>query len=257
MTSVPSAAGAPSETPVLPDLLNLCAAALGAADDLYREARVSVGALVKPEGRIDSVALDANQFAVHGFAWFATYVESLREMLGWARRLEDENRLAELETLILQAAFGEYLSQMTGGIAMSQVEVVRPADMGVGDGAITAFETPAVKALCAHGNTAAVRTRIAELITDGLDTGNFGDLGLDETLGMIRDQFHRFADEQVAPFAHDWHLKDDFIPMSVIDQMSELGVFGLTIPEEHGGLGLGKIAMCVVTEELSRGYIGV
>jgi (2S)-methylsuccinyl-CoA dehydrogenase len=39
--------------------------------------------------------------------------------------------------------------------------------------------------------------------------------------------------------------------------MSELGVFGLTIPEQYGGLGLGKIAMCVVTEELSRGYIGV
>ena len=45
--------------------------------------------------------------------------------------------------------------------------------------------------------------------------------------------------------------------MDIVNKMSELGVFGLTIPEEYGGLGLGKVAMCVVTEELSRGYIGV
>jgi (2S)-methylsuccinyl-CoA dehydrogenase len=244
-------------TPVVADLLDLCQAALGAADDLYQNARTAVAALVKSEGRIDPAAVDANQFAVHGFAWFATYVESLREMLGWARRLDGEGRLGELETLILQAAYGEYLSQMSGGIAMSQVEVVRPADMGVGAAALSSFRTPAVETLTAGGNTAEVRGRIAELVADGLDTGNFGDLGLDETLGMVRDQFRRFTEEQVAPFAHDWHLQNEFIPMTVIEQMSELGVFGLTIPEEHGGLGLGKTAMCVVTEELSRGYIGV
>ena len=44
---------------------------------------------------------------------------------------------------------------------------------------------------------------------------------------------------------------------TLIAQMSELGVFSLTLPEEYGGLGLGKEAMCVVSEELSRGYIGV
>ncbi|MFN6942603.1 MAG: acyl-CoA dehydrogenase family protein, partial [Parvibaculum sp.] len=69
--------------------------------------------------------------------------------------------------------------------------------------------------------------------------------------------FRRYAAEQVTPFAHEWHLKDDYIPMEVVKQMAELGVFGLTIPEEFGGLGLGKESMCVVSEELSRGYIGV
>jgi (2S)-methylsuccinyl-CoA dehydrogenase len=257
MTGALGAASDETATPVLANLLERCEVTLGAAEELYREARIAVGALVKLEGRVNPAAVDANQFAVHGFAWFATYVESLREMLGWARRLEGEGRLGELETLILQAAYGEYLSQMAGGIAMSQVEIVRPSDMGVSATAVSAFQTPAVEALTAGGNTAAVRGRIAELVTDGLDTGNFGDLGLDETLGMVRDQFRRFAEEQVTPFAHDWHLRNDFIPMDVIEQMSELGVFGLTVPEEHGGLGLGKTAMCVVTEELSRGYIGV
>ena len=74
---------------------------------------------------------------------------------------------------------------------------------------------------------------------------------------MIRDQFRRFVNEQVIEPAHKWHEADELIPMEIIEQVAEMGVFGLTIPEEFGGLGMGKTAMCVVTEELSRGYIGV
>jgi len=59
------------------------------------------------------------------------------------------------------------------------------------------------------------------------------------------------------PDAHEWHLKDQLIPIEIVQHMGELGVFGLTIPEAFGGSGLGKTAMCVVSEELSRGYIGV
>ena len=67
----------------------------------------------------------------------------------------------------------------------------------------------------------------------------------------------RFADAEVVPHAQDWHRANEYIPLEVVAGLSELGVFGLTIPEEYGGLGLGKVAMCVVSEELSRGYIGV
>jgi len=74
---------------------------------------------------------------------------------------------------------------------------------------------------------------------------------------MVRNQFRRFVDEKVTPHAHGWHERDELIPIEIVNEMSELGVFGLTIPEEFGGLGMGKTAMCVVTEELSRGYIGV
>ena len=131
---------------------------------------------------------------------------------------------------------------------------MRPGDFGL-DGA--ALDTPAVAKLIA-GNTPAVRGRIAELISDGLETGGFGALGLDdEALEEVRRQFRRFVDTEVAPHAHDWHLRDELIPLPVVQQMADLGVFGLTIPEEWGGLGMGKLAMCVVTEELSRGYIGV
>jgi (2S)-methylsuccinyl-CoA dehydrogenase len=239
---------------ILDNLLETTNAALGAAEDLLANARNGLSGRVTVDGRVDADKLEAEQFAAHGFAWMSTYVEGLRQMLGWAQRLDQNGKLGELENLMLQTAFGEYLSQLTGGIALSQVEVLRPADIGVSDEALHAFYTDDTTALIKNGNTNAVRMRIAEIIEDG----HFGDLGLDdEMLDMIRDQFHRFVEEQVTPYAHEWHLKDELIPMDVVDQMCELGVFGLTVPEENGGLGMGKTAMCVVTEELSRGYIGV
>ena len=109
----------------------------------------------------------------------------------------------------------------------------------------------------AEGKTPASMAAAASLLPDSLARATVEETGLDETMDMVRDQFRKFSNDKVVPFAHDWHLKDELIPMSVVDQMSELGVFGLTIPEEFGGLGLGKTSMCVVSEELSRGYIGV
>jgi len=92
---------------------------------------------------------------------------------------------------------------------------------------------------------------------DNQGRATFGASGLDDDLEMIRDQFRRFADAEVTPHAHGWHLCDELIPMKIIDKLAEMGVFGLTIPEEHGGFGLSKASMVVVSEELSRGYIGV
>ena len=237
------------------ELLGLCAEALTAADALLAAAKAAVGGRVTVDGKLDSGALDKDQFAAHGLAWLATYVEALRQMLAWARRLDATGALGELERLILAAAFGEYLWQMIGGIPLSQGETARPQDLGLGEREETAFFTPAVNALIRSGNTAATRTRIAALIADG---DRFGALGLDDdTLVMMREQFRRFVADRVQPFAHDWHLADDLIPDALVAEMAGLGVFGLTVPEAWGGLGLGKTAMCVITEELSRGYIGV
>jgi (2S)-methylsuccinyl-CoA dehydrogenase len=231
---------------ILPDLLSQCVEAEDAAGRHETAAREAVRALVAPQGKVDAKLLEREQFAAHGFAWIATYVAALRQMRRWA----EAGAGGELESLILQSAYGEYLAQLKGGIAISQVEIVRPGDFGL-DG--SALDTPSVARLIA-GNTPAVRGRIAELIADGLETGGFGALGLDdEALEEVRRQFRRFVDTEVAPHAHGWHLRDELIPLPVAD----LGVFGLTVPEEWGGLGMGKLAMCVVTEELSRGYIGV
>ncbi|MFC3231386.1 acyl-CoA dehydrogenase family protein [Marinibaculum pumilum] len=238
-------------------LFRRCHAALEAADALVeRLAATLADSLRGPDGRLDGAALDARQFAVHGYSWYATYLEALRQTLAWAERLSEEGSFGELEELILTIGFGEYLRQMAGGIAMTQVEIVRPEDLGLDRAAIAAFWTDDVAALAAASGPEA-RGRLAGLIEHGLDTGHFGAWGIDETLNMVRDQFRRFVEAKVTPHAHDWHLKDELIPIEVVQQMAELGVFGLTIPEEHGGLGMGKTAMCVVSEELSRGYIGV
>lgn len=244
-----------TDTPLIDGLVEMATRALPAAEQLYAETRQSVGQLVIKDGRVSGALVEQNQTAVHGLSWVATYVEGLRQMLAWAERLSEEDRLGELEQLMVQAAFGEYLSQLSGGISISQLEIVRPVDLGVSDDALHTFISDAdVQALMAQGNTEPVRARIAALIEDN----HFGAPGLsDETLDMVRDQFRRFAEEQVTPYAHNWHLKDELIPIEVVEQMAELGVFGLTVPEEFGGLGLGKMAMCVVTEELSRAYIGV
>ncbi len=239
---------------VISDLLATCEQAVKAADALAAAVRAAVASQVTRGGKVDSELLDSHEFIAHGYSWFATYVEALHEMVGWVKRLQEYGHYGELEALILQAAFGEYLAQLAGGIPMSQCEMVRPSDFGVLDKDITAFRTQAVDTLIQRGFAEPVRHRIAELISQG----NFGASGLeDRDLELVRDQFRRFVEDEVVPHAHDWHLKDELIPLSIVEKMAELGVFGLTVPEEYGGLGMGKTAMCVVTEELSRGYIGV
>ena len=201
--------------------------------------------------------MEKHQYACHGFSWLSTYVEALRQTLNWATALQKDGLFTELEELIVRIGFGEYLSQMIGGISMSQGEIVRAQDMWLDDSHLKTLHTPEITALIEGGNTPENRKKLALLIEHSIDTGAFGNLGLDEMYAMIRDQFRRFANEEVTPHAHEWHLQDDYIPMEIIDKMSEMGVFGLTIPEEYGGSGLGKTSMCIVSEELSRGYIGV
>jgi len=242
---------------LLPHLLGRCDEAVLAAEGLLANARASLRERLGTNGRIEAAALDREQRAAHGLAWFATYVEALRQMARWARALEHEKRLGDLERLILEAAFGEYLAQLAGGIPMSQNEIARAADLGLDDEDVSEFLTPVVRELIAAGTSPGIRAGIADLMAQHPASVFYGDPGLDDTMGMVREQFFRFAQDRIAPHAHQWHLKDELIPIEVISEMSALGVFGLTIPEEFGGAGLSKTAMCVVSEELSRGYIGV
>ncbi|NKB27875.1 MAG: acyl-CoA dehydrogenase [Rhodobacteraceae bacterium] len=237
---------------ILPDLLELTRAALKPLLDWQAQAIEAVQSRVCAEGRVDAAALDAHQCAAHALAWMATYVQALEQMQGWAERLGAEDRFAETESLIHQIAFGEYLSQIKGGIPISQGEVARLSDIGID----VALDDPAILTLCQRGNTQATRARLAALVADNAHA-TAGASGLDDEMEMIRDQFRRFVQERITPHAHDWHLTDTLIPSEIIAEMAELGVFGLTIPEDNGGFGLSKTAMCVVSEELSRGWIGV
>ncbi|TMV03701.1 acyl-CoA dehydrogenase [Ruegeria sediminis] len=242
---------------ILPDLLRLTGAAIAPVETVFTRARDSVRAMVTDEGRISGALIEANQTAAHGLSWLATYHQSLKQMQRWAEALEAQGKFGEMEQLLHQIAFGEYLHQIAGGIPMNQGEVVRLQDLGLGWDALSGFQCDEVQTLMSAANTQGARTRLVELMEAQSGATMFGASGLDEELEMIRDQFRRYAQEKVEPNAHDWHLKDELIPIEIIEELAEMGVFGLTIPEEFGGFGLSKASMCVVSEELSRGYIGV
>ena len=239
-------------TPLLSDLTALATAALPEVEALFVEAREALRARVTVGGKISAAAMEEHQFAAHSLSWLATYTESLRQLLAWSSRLSEQGSFGQMEALILQIGFGEYLAQISGGIPMSQTETARLSDLG-----LSWAPGAAALRLMAEGNTPAARAALVALMRDNHGRATFGATGLDEELEMIRDQFRRFADERVIPYAHDWHLKDELIPMEIIESLAEMGVFGLTIPEEFGGFGLSKASMVVVSEELSRGYIGV
>jgi (2S)-methylsuccinyl-CoA dehydrogenase len=207
--------------------------------------RAAVRPRVSKGGKIDRAAIDREQHLVHGLAWVATYAETLREVAGWARTLSGDGKFSETEALLAKLLVAEYSAQLAGGVPMTQVETIRPADFGV--------DAPPVRIAISQEE----RTKLAHIMRAAQGRATLENTGLDDDLDMIRDQFRKFADAEVVPFAHQWHLKDELIPLEILEHMGELGVFGLTIPEQFGGAGLGKTAMCVVSEELSRGYIGV
>ena len=242
---------------ILPNLLTLAAQAIPAADAVFDITKIKLQALVTTEGRVSNKLIEKNQTAAHGFAWLATYVESLRQMENWALNLQVSGKFGEVEQLILQITFGEYLCQMAGGIPMNQGEIFRLHDIGLSQEEISTMMVPAVSELMQSANSQSARLRLVTLMQEHEADTMLGASGLDDELEMIREQFRRYSIEKIEPYAHDWHLKDELIPMDVIDELAEMGVFGLTIPEEYGGYGLSKVSMCVVSEELSRGYIGV
>src|SRR6266852_1624131 len=219
--------------------------------DAVRAVRERVSVEAHTVGHI----FDREQRATHGLAWLATYVEAIRQLSANTERMHAGGGLGEIEELIVQIGVGEYLAQIQGGIPMSQSEIVRPADVGLSSAAVAERMAGSLEGLMASGNVER-RARLVELMRRHHEA-TVGDCGLEETLTTIRDEMRKFADSEVMPQAQDWHRRNNYIPLDISTQMSELGVFGLTIPEEYGGLGLGKESMCVVSEELSRGYIGV
>ncbi len=238
------------------DLVELAQGASAALDALLADAMAKVRERVVVEGNVIGRLVDREQRATHGLAWFATYVEAVRQLAAYAGRMAGDGTLGEAEELLVRIGLGEYLAQVAGGIPMSQGEVVRPSDLGLSSAQVAARINPVLESLVAGGNSAEHRARLIELVRTN-HNATVGTCGLDETLESIREEMRKFADSEVIGNAQTWHRTNSYIPLDIIAQMSELGVFGLTIPEEFGGMGLGKESMCVVSEELSRGYIGV
>ncbi len=234
-------------SPVMDGLLPAMKEAVVSLEAFGEDAKAAMRARLAPEGKIDRKLLDHHQHSAHGLAWVITYVETLRETADWADRMTAEGKFGEIEQLLSQILFSEYCAQLIGGIPMNQGEIIRPADIGVSKEGMQRLFEPAVQRFLTEGKTTDVMAAAARHLPDALSRATVEETGLDETL---------IATDRIVPHAHEWHLGNAYIPMPIVEEMAELGVFGLTIPEEFGGLGMDKTAMCVVSEELSRGYIG-
>ncbi|MGV3480418.1 MAG: acyl-CoA dehydrogenase family protein [Sphingobium sp.] len=231
--------------------------AAGAAQDFVTAARPAVAARVSIGGRIDRVRADEEQHVVHGFGWYAAYAELLNQVAGWAERLKSDGHFGETEALLSQLLFGEYARQLAGGIPMNQGEIVRPQDLTDDPASLRHLEASSLARLAREGATQSVKSAVAARVASASGHATVERTGLDDMLEMVRDQFYAFAQEKVTPHAQQWHLDDELIPLPLVEELGAMGVFGLTIDEDYGGHGMGKTAMCVVSEELSRGWIGV
>jgi (2S)-methylsuccinyl-CoA dehydrogenase len=228
-------------------------AAVDAARTYLQEARAEISRRVVVSGKVDPRLAEKEQRALHGFAWLATIVEAMAQTVAWAERLRETGQCGAFEELVAEIGLGEYLAQLVGGVPIGPNEILRPLDLGLARQAAQLASAPPVATFIDRGNSATNRKRVAELIQAGEQAS---DLLGDEDLDMVRGTYRRFADDRIAPFAHKWHLADQLIPDKIVAEMAELGTFGVCIGSEYGGLALGKLAMCVITEELSRGWIG-
>ena len=239
------------------DLLTKTRRAADELSTLFETARQQMKAQIVVDGKTSGKLLEENQDAVHGLAWIATYATAMQQMQNWAEKLHSDGEFGEIEQLLHQIGTSEYHAQVRGGIPMSQGEIVRLNDIGISEAAIDKYQSAEVVELSNKGNSQDARMRLVRLMQDHSAEIITGKSGLDDELEMIREQFRKFSIDKVLPNAHEWHLNDELIPIEIIEELAELGVFGLTIPEEYGGFGLSKASMAVVSEELSRGYIGV
>ena len=221
-----------------------------AIEGLYERALARVRPKVTDGDRTSAELLDREQLAAHALAYLATELEACKQLAAWAERVGGEH-----ERAIAGAYVGEVARTLRGGVDLGPCETVSLREMGVRESDLA--ETILDDMVTAFIDENATGRCLVELGHAAVEKGCGAAAPGDDTLEEFRAQFARFVDAEVIPRAQDIHRKDVLIPMELVAQMSELGVFGLTIPEEHGGLGLGKVAMCVVTEELSRGYIGV
>lgn len=245
------------ENPASAACIDLAEQAVAKVDGLVEVAKASLRRSVMRQGRIDGELLESRQHAAHGLAWLSTYAFAIRELVAAARRLAIDHKFGNAERLLMLIGAGEYLEQIFGGIPISQGEIARLSALGIDGDDIARRRAGEIDRLIACGNTADNRAALIEEIRRSSGAITIGSPGLDDMLESIRLEMHRFGQAEIAPFAHKWHLDNAYIPLDVIGRMAELGVFGLTIPERYGGMGLSKVAMCVVSEELSRAYLGV
>jgi (2S)-methylsuccinyl-CoA dehydrogenase len=229
------------------NILAACGKALDAVGCYLDAVLTELRGRVTVDGKLDREALTSAQQAVHGCAWAVTYFFALRQLLGWAQAASAEPREAPWRTAIAELVFREYVAQLIGGLPISQTEIVRPRDFGIRGGVVHALT--AAQSLLSEAATPDLQ-RILLRAMQSHDL--FATTEEAEELGIMRDQFARYAANRIAPMTRNWHAGNELIPAAVIEELAELGAFSITIPADCEGLAMGKLPMCLVTEELAR-----
>ena len=209
------------------DLLTKTRRAADELSTLFETARQQMKAQIVVDGKTSGKLLEENQDAVHGLAWLATYATAMEQMQNWAEKLHSDGEFGEIEQLLHQIGTSEYHAQVLGGIPMSQGEIVRLGDIGISEEAIDKYRSADVIELANKGNSQDARMRLVRLMQDHSAEIITGKSGLDDELEMIREQFRKFSIDKVLPNAHEWHLNDELIPIEIIEELAELGVFCL------------------------------
>lgn len=192
--------------------------------------------------------IDEHQVHCERLAYLATQVEAARALFAYAKEATSNG-----ETGIGEKALG--FGAEVGQKWLGQADI-HLADFGFSEAFLSqTLGSTKVKAAIRSGANEERFRQIgqAELANLGVNNSWLGS----EIALMTRDSVRQFAKSEVAPIAEEVHRKDDLIPEHIIKNMSELGYFGMSVPEEYGGGDMGNLAMIITTEELSAASLGV
>ncbi len=220
--------------PTLDDARSL----LSAAEALLSQAIASAAQLTEQGRKIDD-----HQVLTERVAYAATQARAAQALIASTDALRVEQRSSEILEQRTTAAVADLVADVRGLLFLSADE------LGLGDAAVEqAFPVERRDQL---------RCALAEAVFRAvgrheIETGGRNDYPLDEMHEQVREQVREFARGEILPHAESIHRNDEIVPEAFIEKMSELGFFGLSIPEEYGGVEMGNLAMVLTTEELSR-----
>lgn len=186
--------------------------------------------------------IDDHQVITERVAYAATEAVAAHQMLAELDAWSAEGKATPMREKIAIAAVGELMSTLRERLSMAA------DDLEIGDAAVEKAFPADVRAALRRTTAEAL---LREIGSAAAESGGRNDWVLDEMHEQVRDQVREFAAQEVAPHAEHIHRTDATIPEQFIEKMAELGFFGLSIPEEYGGVEMGNLAMILTTEELS------
>ncbi len=206
-------------------------------------------------GRVSATRLDDHQLASYDLAFSYAEISAARNLLDYARRIREARGAAvalQQEERIALGFCAEALQNVRSRL------FPRRAEFGIGvDDWNSLLDSPASQGFCCEQLATVNLAALGRLMME--QNGWVGDYLLEEDKEIMRETFRGFATDKVMPLAEEIHRHDLIVPDAILKPLVEMGCFGLSIPEQYGGLQPDDqedtMGMIVVTEELSRGSL--